>query len=86
MTTSIDSTAKREFRSFICFLQTERNNSAAEIHQRIMQVNGENSVSDEVVHEWCQNFKEVELMSTMNEGGQGGKSVTTENIVRRVNY
>lgn len=85
MATSIDSTAKCEFQSIIRFLQAEKN-SAAEIHRRMLQVYGENYVSDEVVHEWCQHFKEAELMSMMKvdkeESLSQQKTLCDELIVR----
>lgn len=82
MATSIDSPAKCELRSVIRFLQAEGNN-AAEIYRRMFRVYGENCVSDGVVHEWCRKFKDGRA-DVHDEGGQGRKTVATEEIVQRV--
>lgn len=69
-------------RSVIRFLQVE-GNSAAEVHRRMLRVYGENCVSDGVLREWCQKFKDGRT-DIHHEEGQGRKSVTTEDIAQRV--
>lgn len=82
MAALIDSPAKCELRSVIRFLQAE-GNSAAEIHRRMSRVYGESFISDGVVREWCRKFKDGRT-DVHDEGGQGRKSVATDNLVQRV--
>lgn len=82
MAATIDFPAKCELRSVIRFLQAERN-SAAEIHRRMSQVYGDNFMSDGAVREWCRKFNDGRT-DVHNEGGQGRKSVATDNRVHRV--
>ncbi|GBM16747.1 hypothetical protein AVEN_9346-1 [Araneus ventricosus] len=79
----IDAPAKCELRCVIRFLQAE-GNKAAEIHRRINRVYGENFMSEGVLREWCRKFKD-EQTTVHDEGRQGRKSVTTEDLVQRVN-
>jgi len=82
MAATINSPAKCELRSVIRFLQAE-GNSAAEIHRRMCQVYGEGLMSDGVVREWCRKFKEGRK-DVHDEGGQGRKSIATDDLVNRV--
>jgi histone-lysine N-methyltransferase SETMAR len=49
------------------------------------QVYGENFMSDGVVREWCRKFK-YGRTDVHDEGGQGRKSVASEDRVQRVNH
>lgn len=49
----------------------------------MLQVYGENCVSDEVLREWCRKFKDSRT-DIHHEEGQGRKSVTLEDIVQQV--
>lgn len=49
----------------------------------MLRVYGENCVSDGVLREWCRKFKDGRT-DIHHEEGQGRKSVTTEDIVKRV--
>lgn len=82
MAMSISSPAKCELRSVIRFLQAE-GHSAADIHRRMSRVYGEKFMSEGVVREWCRNFKDGRT-DVHDEGGQGRKSVVTDNLVQRV--
>ncbi|XP_057658850.1 zinc finger protein 845-like isoform X1 [Diorhabda carinulata] len=82
MSAIIDAPAKCELRSVIRFLQVE-GHSAAEIHQRMSRVYGENFMSDGVVREWCRKFKEGRK-DVHDEGGQGRKSVVSDDLVQQV--
>ncbi|XP_035233307.1 uncharacterized protein LOC118205125 [Stegodyphus dumicola] len=82
MAVAIDSSAKCELPAVIRFLQAE-GNSAAEIHRRMSRVYGNSFMSDGVVREWCRNFKDGRT-DVHDEGGQGRKSVVTDDIVQRV--
>lgn len=82
MAVAIDSPAKCELRAVIRFLQAE-GNSAVEIHRRMSRVYGDSFMSDGVVREWCRKFKDGRT-DVHDEGGQGRKSVATDDIVQRV--
>jgi len=58
--------------------------SAAEIHRWMSNVYGNNFMSDSCVRKWCRKFK-VGYTDFHDEGGQGRKSVATEDIVEKVN-
>ncbi|XP_035204431.1 uncharacterized protein LOC118179366 [Stegodyphus dumicola] len=82
MAVAIDSPARCELRAVIRFLQAEEN-SAAEIPRRMSRVYGNSFMSDGVVREWCRKFKDGRT-DVHDEGGQGRKSVATDDIVQRV--
>lgn len=82
MSAIIDAPAKCELRSVIRFLQAE-GHSAAEIHRRMSRVYGENFMSDGAVREWCRKFKDGRN-DVHDEGGQGRKSVVSDDLVQRV--
>ncbi|XP_046407890.1 histone-lysine N-methyltransferase SETMAR-like [Ischnura elegans] len=82
MSAIIDAPAKCELRSVIRFLQAE-GHSAAEIHRRMSRVYGENFMSDGVAREWCRKFKDGRN-DVHDEGGQGRKSVISDDLVKRV--
>jgi len=71
-----------KLRNVIRFLQAE-GNSAAKIHRRMIRVYGEKFMTDGVGREWCQKFKDSRT-DVHDEGGQGSKSVATEDLVQRV--
>lgn len=83
MFATIQTSAKCEIRSVIRFLQAE-GNTAAEIHRRVCAVYGENIMSDSAVRKWCRIFQEGRT-DVHDEGGQGRKSVATDDIVEQVN-
>ncbi|XP_035228430.1 histone-lysine N-methyltransferase SETMAR-like [Stegodyphus dumicola] len=82
MAVTIDSPAKCKLRAVIRFLQAE-GNSAAEIHRRMSRVYRSSFMSNGVVCEWCRKFKDVQT-NVHDEGGQGRKSVATDDIVQQV--
>lgn len=49
----------------------------------MLRVYGENCVSDGVLRKWCRKFKDGRT-DIPHEEGQARKSVTTEDIVQRV--
>lgn len=79
MDNTIDSPAKCELRSVIRFLQAE-GLTAAKIHRRMSQTFYENVMSDSVVSRWYRKFK-CGLVDVHDEGDQGRKSVTKEDLV-----
>jgi len=81
--TSIDSPAKCESRNVIRFLQAEGGNSEAEIHRTVSRVYGEKFMTNGVVREWFRKFKS-DRTDVHDEGGQGRKSVATDDLVQRV--
>ncbi|XP_035228515.1 uncharacterized protein LOC118200664 [Stegodyphus dumicola] len=83
MAVAIDSSTKCELRAVIRFLQAE-GNSAAEIHRKMSRVYVNSFMSDGVVREWCRKFKDGRT-DVHDEGGQGRKSVATDDVVQRVN-
>ena len=82
MATTIEIPFNCEIQSVIRFLQAE-GYSAAEIHQRLCNVYGDNVLSDGSIREWCQKFKEGRV-DVHVEGGQGRKSMATDDVVERV--
>ncbi|GBO26654.1 Histone-lysine N-methyltransferase SETMAR [Araneus ventricosus] len=77
-----ESPAKCELRSVIRFLHAEGSN-AAEIHRRMSKVYGETFISDSKVRKWCRNF-DAGRTDVHDAGGQGGKPVSTDDLVQRV--
>lgn len=77
-----DASAKCELRSYIPCFQTKEN-SAAEIHQKMNQMYRENFLSDVSVRGCCRKFRDGET-KVWDEGGYKSKSVATEDVVQRV--
>ncbi|XP_071041885.1 acetylcholine receptor subunit alpha-like 1 [Parasteatoda tepidariorum] len=76
------SPAKCELRSVIRFLHAVGSN-AAKTHKRMSKAYREAFVSDSNVRKWCRNF-DAGRTDVHDAGGHGRKSVSTDDLVQRV--
>jgi transposase len=79
---TIDNTASREIRGFICSLHA-KNMSAAEIHCELCTVYGQNVMSEGTGRQWCRMFEGGQT-NFHDEERSGRPSVVNDDLVQIV--